>query len=279
MRFANLGGRMVIVVDGGAIDVATASGGRFGPEPAACYESWADFVGWAAGATGTAEPYDPALLGAPSPAPRQSYGIGLNYSAHAAEANAPHPEFPPTFTKFPTCITGPYADVELPTEFVDHEIELVVVIGTYAYRVSRQDAWSHVAGLTVGQDITERVVQKRPPAPQFCLGKSFPGFGPTGPVLVTPDEFANPDDLALSCSVNGVTMQSSRTGDLIFSVPQLIEMLSDITPMLPGDVIFTGTPSGVGSLAKPPRFLKAGDQLVSTIEGIGSMTTTFVARR
>ena len=152
------------------------------------------------------------------PSPRQVFAIGLNYAAHAAEAGLENPTFPPTFTKFPTCLTGPDATVELPSEFVDWEVELVVVIGRLAYEVAAGDGWRHVAGLTVGQDLSERIVQTRPPAPQFSLGKSFPGFGPIGPWVVTPDELDDPDDLALGCTVNGEEVQKSRTSDLIFGV-------------------------------------------------------------
>jgi 2-keto-4-pentenoate hydratase/2-oxohepta-3-ene-1,7-dioic acid hydratase in catechol pathway len=287
MRFANLDGRAVLLiadVDGQdrAVDIHTASGGLFGPSPADCYEQWDTLRQWADDAAPTgdgpnATPVDPTLLGPPSPTPRQSYGIGLNYAAHAAESGATNPTFPPTFTKFPTCITGPYATVALPSNTVDWEVELVVVIGRRAERVLAADAWSHVAGLTIGQDLSDRTVQLRPPVPQFSLGKSFPGFGPTGPWLVTADAVGDPDDLALSCTVNGETMQDSRTSDLIFSVPALVEKLSGITPLLPGDVIFTGTPSGVGVARRPQRFLKPGDVLVTTIESIGSITTNLVA--
>jgi 2,4-didehydro-3-deoxy-L-rhamnonate hydrolase len=273
MRFGNIDGRMALIVDDGAIDVAKASGGLFGPEAVSCYEQWDELVAWAVTASGGSA-FDPTQLQAPSPSPAQSFGIGLNYAAHAAESGVPNPEFPPTFTKFPSCITGPYATVELPSDGIDWEVELVVIIGRTAHNVAAADGWSHVAGLTVGQDLSNRAVQLRPPVPQFSLGKSFPGFGPTGPWLVTPDEFANPNDLALSCTLNGETMQDSRTDDLIFSVPALIECLSSIVTLLPGDVIFTGTPSGVGMARKPPRFLASGDVLVSTIEGIGSITTT-----
>lgn len=274
MRIGNLAGRAVIITDDGAIDIHDASGGRFGPEPQSVFDAWDDLVAWAATCSAPAAPYEAADLQAPSPAPRQSFGIGLNYRKHADESGVPYPEFPPTFTKFPTCITGPNATVELPSGNVDWEVELVVVIGSRAQHVSAADAWSYVAGLTVGQDLSERVVQTRPPVPQFSLGKSFPGFGPTGPWIVTVDSVPNPDDLALSCTLDGETMQDSRTGDLIFPVPELIEKLSAITPLLPGDVIFTGTPSGVGMARTPPRFLQPGEVLVSTIEGIGSITTT-----
>jgi 2,4-didehydro-3-deoxy-L-rhamnonate hydrolase len=158
----------------------------------------------------------------------------------------------------------------LPSESVDWEVELVVVIGARAHRVAEANGWQHVAGLTVGQDVSERVVQYAA-GRQFSLGKSFPGFGPMGPWLVTPDELARPDDLALQCSVNGEIVQKSRTSDMVFSVSQLIAELSAILPLLPGDVIFTGTPEGVGVARQPPRFLKPGDLVESEIEGIGAL--------
>ena len=275
MRVANLSGRAVLLSDTGAIDIETASDGRFGPSLAALYDEWDGFCTWAPSATGHPQPIDVAELGSPSPRPRQSFGIGLNYAKHAAESGSPIPDFPLTFTKFPSCIAGPISTVELESETVDYEVELVVIVGRRAHRVRAADAWSHVAGVCIGQDLSDRVVQKRPPIPQFSLGKSFPGFGPMGPWLTTIDDLDNPDDLALSCSLNGEVMQDSRTSDLIFSVPQLFEELSAITPFLPGDVIFTGTPEGVGQSRTPPRFVRPGDVLVSTLGGVGSITTTF----
>jgi 2,4-didehydro-3-deoxy-L-rhamnonate hydrolase len=243
VRLGNLDGRAVIITDAEAIDVAVASVGQFGPDLASCYDQWDALVEWAgsAAANATASPYAATSLQAPSPTPRQSFGIGLNYALHAAESGNPPPEFPPTFTKFPSCITGPYATVELPGPGTDWEVELVVVIGRGGHNIAESDAWSCIAGLTIGQDLSNRPVQLRPPVPQFSLGKSFPGAGPMGPWLVTVDEFAHPDDLALSCTLNGETMQDSRTSDLIFSVPKLIECLSGIITLMPGDVIFTGT--------------------------------------
>jgi 2,4-didehydro-3-deoxy-L-rhamnonate hydrolase len=277
MRIANHDGRAVLAVGDGWADVAEASGGRFGPDPQALYETWDDVRRWAQGWDGPSRPLDPSGLRLPVPRPRQVFGIGLNYAAHAAEGGQPNPTFPPTFTKFPTCLTGPDAAVELPSEHVDWEVELVVVIGRAAHRVAEADGWDHVAGVTIGQDLSEREVQRRPPVPQFSLGKSFPGFGPTGPWVVTPDELADPDDLAISCSVNGEVVQDSRTSDLIFGVPALVERLSSIVTLLPGDLVFTGTPSGVGMARTPPRYLRPGDEVVSTIEGIGSLRTTLVA--
>lgn len=278
MRVANAGGRAVLVQGDGIVDIATASGGTLPDDPQALFDCWGAVRDLAARITTADAPLDVERLEAPVPRPRQVFAIGMNYAAHAAEAGVEPPTFPPTFTKFPTCLTGPGARVQLPSEFVDWEIELVVVIGAHAYEVAEGDGWSYVAGLTVGQDLSERIVQTRPPAPQFSLGKSFPGFAPTGPWIVTPDEFDDPDDLALGCTVNGEEVQKSRTSDLIFGVDALINRLSSITPLLPGDLIFTGTPSGVGGTRTPPRFLAPGDELVSTIEGIGTIHTHLIER-
>jgi 2-keto-4-pentenoate hydratase/2-oxohepta-3-ene-1,7-dioic acid hydratase in catechol pathway len=152
-----------------------------------------------------------------------------------------------------------------------------VIVGPEARSVPAATAWEHVAGLSVGQDISERILQLATKPPQFSLGKSCPGFGPVGPWLVTMDEFSNPDDLELGCSVNGEQMQKGWTRDLIFTVPVLIEELSRSIPLLPGDIIFTGTPSGVGMGRSPQRWLAPGDVLTSYIEGIGEMRHTFVA--
>ena len=278
MRVANADGRAVLVVDDGIVDIATASGGALPTDPQLLYERWDDVRALADRVQGPEEPFELSALQAPVPRPRQVFAIGMNYAAHAAEAGVEAPEFPPTFTKFPTCLTGPDATVALPSAFVDWEVELVAVIGPAAYEVEVGKGWSHVAGLTVGQDLSERIVQTRPPAPQFSLGKSFPGFGPTGPWVITPDELDNPDDLPLGCTVNGEEVQKSRTSDLIFGVDALVHLLSSITPLLPGDLIFTGTPSGVGGTRTPPRFLAPGDELVSTIEGIGTIHTHLVDR-
>jgi 2,4-diketo-3-deoxy-L-fuconate hydrolase len=282
MRIANLAGRLVLVTkDGtGALDVEQASQGTFSADPQAVYDRWAEFTAWAAGASlAAAAPFAAADLGAPAPAPRQVLAIGLNYAEHAAESGFAVPEEPTVlFTKWQSCITGPITEVELPHGgHTDWEVELVAVIGRRAFRISADEAWAHVAGLTVGQDISERVLQGAGPSPQFSLAKSLPGFGPTGPWLVTPDEFDDPDDLELGCSVNGNQMQKGRTRDLIFSVPAMLAALSRRLPLLPGDVLFTGTPSGVGLGRSPQVFLAPGDDLVSYIAGIGELRQRFVA--
>jgi 2,4-didehydro-3-deoxy-L-rhamnonate hydrolase len=282
VRIGNVDGRLAILTGSAssarALDVERASTGRFGSDPQAIYQRWAEFAAWAATADhDAAGPYDEASLGAPAPAPSQSFGIGLNYQDHVRESGFDVPEHPSVFTKFPSCITGPYGDIVLPPGgHTDWEVELVVVIGAAARQVAEADAWSHVAGVTVGQDISERVTQLAGKPPQFSMGKSFPRFGPTGPWLVTIDELADPDDLELGCAINGEDVQKSRTSYLIISVPQLIAKMSAVLPLLPGDIIFTGTPAGVGLGRDPQRWLAPGDELVSYIEGIGEMRHRFI---
>jgi 2-keto-4-pentenoate hydratase/2-oxohepta-3-ene-1,7-dioic acid hydratase in catechol pathway len=275
VRLANLAGRAVLIGDEGALDVADASGGRFGPDPQALFEDWATFADWAATASGIVAPYDVGALEAPVPRPRQVIAIGVNYTEHAAEAGYPDDSMPITFTKFPSSIVGPSHIVTLPEGNVDWEVELVVAISREAHGVARADAWEYVAGVTIGQDLSERLVQNEGSKPQYSLGKSFTGFGPTGPWLVTSDQLPDRDDLAISCAIDGETMQSGRTSAMIYSVPILIERLSAIITLYPGDIIFSGTPAGVGNARTPKRFLQPHETLVSTIEGIGSLTTRF----
>ncbi|TMQ90958.1 fumarylacetoacetate hydrolase family protein [Actinomadura soli] len=286
MRFANVDGRLTLLVADGPIDVAGASKGRFGPSPQAAYESFDDLRRWAedrgepASAGSEAGMYDPRALGPVAPAPRQVFAIGLNYRDHAAEGGITAlPDEPTVFAKYPSSFSGPVTDVPLPAGSVDWEVELVAVISRTARAVDPVRAWDHVAGLTVGQDLTERRLQQRGPVPQFCLAKSHPGFSPTGPVLVTPDELATPDDLEIGCAVNGEQMQKARTASMIFSIPQLVAYLSTIVTLYPGDVIFTGTPSGVGAGRTPPRYLRPGDELRSWVEGIGELRQRFVPPR
>ncbi len=280
MRIANLSGRLVLLHEGKAVDVERVSGGLFAADPQAVYGRWAEFREWAATADlSDGAPFSPRDLGSPVPAPRQVLAIGLNYRDHAAESGFEAPDgLPPVFTKFATSISGPVTEVTLPPGgHTDWEVELVAVIGREAREVAEADAWDYVAGLTAGQDISERVSQLAGPAPQFSLGKSFPGFAPLGPSLVTTDEFTNRDDLELRCSINGEEVQKGHTRDLIFSVPALVSRLSAVLPLLPGDIIFTGTPAGVGLGRTPQRWLAPGDELVTTIEGIGELRQRFTA--
>lgn len=279
MRIYNLAGRLALGTGNGAVDVESASGGRFGPDVQAVYGRWNEFVDWAQGFDGPAtQQIDEAQLGAPAPLPPQVFAIGLNYRDHAAEAGLTLPERPMVFTKFPASVTGPTGPIIRPAGSVDFEVELVAVVGRRAEYVRVADAWDHIAGLTVGQDLSERELQTSgPPPQQYNMGKSYRGFAPIGPALVTVDEFTDLADLELGCAVNGKQMQKARTTDMIFSIPQLVEFLSAIVALLPGDLIFTGTPSGIGWARKPPELLQVGDELVTWIEGIGEMRHRFVA--
>jgi 2,4-didehydro-3-deoxy-L-rhamnonate hydrolase len=216
-----------------------------------------------------------AVLGAPVSRPRQVFGIGLNYRDHAGESGMTLPPAPLTFTKFPSCIVGPTADVPLSGGMVDWEVEIVAVIGDEASHVAVSDAWSVVAGLTLGQDISDRAVQMTGVPPQFCLGKSFANYGPIGPALVSIDAFADPDDVALWCDVAGERMQAARSSQLIFSIPTLVAYLSSICRLFPGDLIFTGTPSGVG-MARG-RYLTPGESIMSGADVIGELRNMCVA--
>ena len=241
MKLANVKGRAALVVADGIADVETASAGRFGPDLAPIYDNWPAFADLARDITRATGPLVETDLRCPV-SPRQVFAIGINYRAHSEESGVAVPEVPGVFTKFLTCLAGPYDDISLVGDTNDWEVELVAVVGRRADHVGQADAWSPVAGPSVGQDISDRHLQFAA-AGQWSLGKSRPGYGPVGPWVVTPDELPNPDDLAIGCSVDGQTMQQARTSDLIFSVPQLIVELSAITPLLPGDIIFTGTPS------------------------------------
>lgn len=284
MRLANLNERLVLVGESATLDVETASGGRFSSRPQDIYEVWEEFLAWAStqdveAGWETRPGIDAQQFGAPVPHPRQIFAVGLNYVEHAKESGLDLPAAPLVFTKFPSSITGPSGDIELSGERVDWEVELVVVIGEQARYIDEGDAWSHVAGFTIGQDISDRSVQQAGSSPQFSLGKSFDKYAPTGPWLVTLDEFKNRDDLRVESDLNGVKMQDSRTSDLVFSVSYLVSYLSRIVTLWPGDLIFTGTPSGVGMGRTPPRFLAGGDLLTTRIEGIGSMSHRFTSSR
>jgi 2-keto-4-pentenoate hydratase/2-oxohepta-3-ene-1,7-dioic acid hydratase in catechol pathway len=281
MRIANVSGRAALLTGNEGreqvVDIDVASQGRFGPGPAEIYEYW-DKTSDNGLMTSLAAPLNRAKLGPPSPNPRQVFAVGLNYHDHAAESGMQAPTgLPPVFTKYTSSFSGPDSEVSLPAGGkVDWEVELVVIVGRSATEISTDAAWNYVAGLTVGQDISERTTQLRGPAPQFGLGKSFPGFSPQGPWLVTPEEFADPDDLELGCTIDGAEVQKGRTRDLIFSVPRLISHLSSIVTLHPGDVVFTGTPAGVGLGRSPQRFLQPGETLDSWIEGIGELHQRFV---
>ena len=274
MRLANLEGRAALVLGEGVADLERASGGRFPADPLEALRRLDALRDWAAGlGPGAAEaPLRPERLGPPVPRPAKVFGIGLNYRAHAAEAGLEVPKAPMVFTKFPTCLVGARADVVLSDSGAcDYEAELVVAIGRGGRRIPEARALDHVAGYCAGQDISDRRLQFADKPPQFSLGKSYDSFGPVGPVLVTLDAIRDPGDLELGCEVSGERLQHARTSDMIFAVPELLAYLSSVCTLEPGDLIFTGTPAGVGSMRSPRRYLVPGDEIVTTLEGVGQL--------
>lgn len=203
--------------------------------------------------------------------------IGLNFSDHAAEAGMAVPAEPILFMKATSAVCGPNDGIMMPLggEKLDWELELTVVIGRAAKNVSREDAMSHIAGYTITNDVSERRFQLEGTG-QWTKGKSSDTFGPLGPWLVTPDEIADPQNLAMTLTVNGEVMQTGSTSTMIFDIGHLISYLSRIMTLHPGDVIATGTPPGVGMGFKPPRYLKVGDTLTLTIDGLGEQVQSVV---
>jgi 2,4-diketo-3-deoxy-L-fuconate hydrolase len=273
VELLNLDGRAQLVREGRMIDVGARSAGRFGSDPRAVLGDFARFCDWARGEQAReGDPQvDAAALGPAVPDPTQLFAIGLNYRAHAAEAGLPVPTEPMVFTKFASCLLGPRGQIRLTSDTVDWEVELVVVIGQGGARISEARALEAVAGYAVGQDISDRRRQFGDAPPQFSLGKSAAGFGPVGPGVVSLDSLDDALDLPLYCDIDGVRQQDSRTSDMIFAVPELVSYLSRWCTLRPGDLIFTGTPSGVGSVQKPRRYLKAGELIRTEISPLGVM--------
>ena len=276
MKIANVSGRAHLVVDGRLVDVEKASGGRLPADPTALV-STLDAVGDLE-IPDDAPALEGAKLGPPVPRPSKILALGLNYRAHAEESGLQPPEEPVVFTKLPSALVGPTDEIVVPDGRVrvDWEAELVVCVGRGGKRISEADAWSHVAGVTAGQDVSDREEQFRA-LRQFTMAKSFDSYAPTGPVLVTPDELTNRDDLKIETRLDGEVMQSSRTNDLIFPVAELIAWISRICTLEAGDLIFTGTPSGVGDSREPPRYLGPGNVVETEIEDIGVMRNPVTA--
>ena len=276
MKIANVSGRAHLVVDGRLVDVEKASGGRLPADPTALV-STLDSVGDLE-IPDDAPALEGAKLGPPVPRPSKILALGLNYRAHAEESGLQPPEEPVVFTKLPSALAGSTDDIVIPDGRVrvDWEAELVVCVSRGGKSISEADAWSHVAGVTAGQDVSDREEQFRA-LRQFTMAKSFDTYAPTGPVLVTPDELTNRDDLKIETRLDGEVMQSSRTNDLIFPVAELIAWISRICTLEAGDLIFTGTPSGVGDSREPPRYLGPGNVVETEIEGIGVMRNPVVA--
>jgi 2-keto-4-pentenoate hydratase/2-oxohepta-3-ene-1,7-dioic acid hydratase in catechol pathway len=211
-------------------------------------------------------------LHAPLANPPRVFAIGLNYRDHAEESKMALPSQPVVFFKLHTSIVGPGDAIVLPknSSEPDYEAELALVIGTGGYRIPAAAWREHVYGYTIINDVSARDVQLA--TSQWSLGKSFPTFCPMGPSIVTADDISDPHSLAISLSIDGEVLQNSNTRELIFKIPDLIEYISSITPLLPGDIVSTGTPPGVGLGRNPKRWLKPGETVTVTIDQLGSLT-------
>ncbi len=222
-------------------------------------------------------PLDQVKLHAPLLNPPRVFAIGLNYRDHAVEAKMAIPTTPVVFFKLQSAIIGPGAAIVLPKASTqpDYEAEFAFVIGKGGYRIPAREWREHVYGYTLLNDVSARDVQFA--TSQWTMAKSFPTFCPMGPAIVTADEIPDPHNLAISLTIDGVIHQSSNTRELVFKIPELIEYLSSITPLLPGDIVSTGTPGGVGMGRTPKRWLRPGETVTITVEGIGSLTNPVVA--
>jgi 2-keto-4-pentenoate hydratase/2-oxohepta-3-ene-1,7-dioic acid hydratase in catechol pathway len=258
------------------VDLEKASNKKFSSDPMDAYSKWDQLREFAESLRDDGNEISISELDSPSPRPRQLIAIGLNYRRHAIEFGLEIPSSPLTFTKFPSSIGAPNAHVPLQNDCTDWEAEFVVVVGSGGRNIPAAKAWDHLAGACVGQDISDRIGQFATNPPQFSLGKSHQNHTVFGPWVVDARDLASRDCLNITCTVSGREVQNSNTSDLIFSVSEIIEYLSSILELYPGDVIYTGTPNGVGTSRKPPEYLKKDDVIVSTIESIGTITNVCI---
>ena len=266
-------GRAHVVVDGRLVDVERASGGKLPADPMELVGRLGELDGLEA--PDDAPAADGARLGPPVPRPSKILACALNYRGHAEESGSRSRTRPCSSPSSRARSPGPTDDIVIPEgrDKVDWEAELVVAISRRGKDIPAVQAWDYVAGLMCGQDVSDRGEQFRS-VRQFTLAKSRDSYAPTGPWLVTPDELDDPNDLAIRCVLDGEEVQSSRTSDLIFPVAELVEFVSSWATLEPGDLIFTGTPSGVGDGREPPRYLSPGNVVETEIEGVGTMRNT-----
>ena len=281
LRLASINSRAHLVVSEtpthcAVIDIAHASNGSLPSDPMACFARWDDLRAFAA--TTKATPTNVALeqLDCPVPRPRQLFAVGLNYKRHAEEMGSPIPKQPLIFGKFQSSLNAPFATIKIVGDTVDYESEVVVVIGSGGRDISQSSAWDHVAGLCAGQDVSDRTLQYSGTPPQFSMGKSRTGFSPIGPWVADMADVEERNALRIGCSVNGERRQDTVITDMIFPIDQIVSYVSSICELYPGDIIYTGSPAGVGHGFKPPVYLKAGDVVETTLEGVGTMRHRFI---
>lgn len=275
LRLATLNGRAQLVVTDQdlLVDIGHASSGKFSSDPMECISRWGELRDFSrtigdAEVSGRA---DIATLDCPVPRPRQMFAVGLNYKEHAIEMGSRLPATPLTFAKFESALNTPAGDIPIVGDTCDYEAETLIIIAIGGRDIAESAAWEHIAGLCVGQDISDRALQYSGVPPQFSLGKSRKGFAPIGPWVCDMSENKSRDALRMTCTVNGELRQQTSTDDMIFDASQIVSYLSSICELFSGDIIYTGTPAGVGHGRKPPVYLKPGDEIVTTLEGVGTL--------
>lgn len=277
LRLANLKGRAQFIVGDisspRAIDVATASNNSLSADPMQSFVHW-DALKKLAATLDTSVGTSVAIadLSCPVPQPRQMFAVGLNYRKHAAEMGSPLPPLPLVFAKFQSSLNSPTGNIEIQSDTVDYESELVIIVGKGGRNIAEATAWDHIAGLCAGQDVSDRGLQYMGTPPQFSLGKSRVGYSPIGPWVTDMSSNDKRDDLQLGCTVNGEQRQDTQTSDMIFGIAHIVAYMSTIVELFPGDVIYTGSPFGVGHGRKPQVYLKPGDVVETTLEGVGTIT-------
>jgi ureidoglycolate lyase len=272
--FATSGPAQLGVVDGGAVTPLNQAAPGLPSEMTGLIAAWPTVeaeVRAIAAAGASALPLESVRLLAPIRRPGKIMAIGLNYADHIAESGAETPKDQIWFSKAPTSANGPYGEIQIPkvSQFIDYEAELVAVVGQGGRHISRDAAPAALFGYCCGDDVTERAWQQR--TSQWVLGKSFDTHAPFGPWITTIDEIADPHALSIRCLVNGEQRQASNTRHLVFNIWDQIELLSQAMTLEPGDLIFTGTPGGVGAAMRPRQYLKPGDQVRVEIEGLGAL--------
>ena len=282
MKIARIDGRAHLIDDSGdgirAIDIESSSGGKFSESTKTLLSQIDELRAWSSCLDWDADSYrvESKSLQTPIPDPSQILAVGMNYQDHADEVHIAAPDSPAIFTKFVSSLVGAEMEVRLPSMSVDWEVELVAIIGVGGRDIPRQEAWEHIVGYSVGQDLSCRKLQfAASSSPQFSLGKSYEGFAPIGPWITDAQEIDAPDQLDMSCQRGDEVLQQGSTQNLIFDIPALIEHFSSVLELRTGDLIFTGTPDGVGFGREPKEFLQPGDTLTSSISGLGQIVQTF----
>ena len=274
LRFGSIGGRAHAFFGDDrqptAVDIERALG--LPADPMQCIGHWDELRSRLDDLANSAtRQVDLTELDCPVPRPSQLFAVGLNYRKHAEEMNSQIPSQPLIFAKFPSSLNSPTGPVKIVGDTCDYESEVVVVIAKGGRDIPVGEAWNHIAGLCAGQDVSDRGLQYAGAPPQFSLGKSRLGFSPIGPWVGDVREHPRRDTLAIGCSVNGEVRQNTEIHDMIFSIDKVVSFLSSIVELRSGDVIYTGSPSGVGHGMKPPKYLQPGDVIETTLEGVGTI--------